>query len=327
MRAELIYNPVAGQIVIRHILEDLIQFLNRSGWSVSIRQTTGPGEATELARDAALNGAQVVIAAGGDGTVSEVANGLIGSEAALGVLPIGTSNTFALQMGIPTLNPLLPTKNFAKLLMDLEENVARPLPTNFYRKVLFNAARVLVEKRTIRVDLGKLGDRYFLMWAGIGLDALITENVSLEEKQAYGAWAYIPRTIRTIRQFPGAEVRLALDGKNIVSNTTLIIVSNIQLYAGILPVGLIARVDDAKLDVCIFKGGGFFTFVQHALKVASHRQLKDPQIDYHQCQKITIESVRDLPIHLDGEPYTHTPVTIETVPSAIEVIVPKRYSG
>ena len=327
MRAALIYNPVAGQIVIRRILKDIITLLNRSGWSVTLRETTKPGEATELARDAANRGAQVVIAAGGDGTVSEIANGLIGTEAALGVLPIGTTNTWAIQMGIPTLNPMLPTKNIARLLSDLEESVTHPLPANFYRNVLLNATKVLLEKRTVRVDLGKLSDRYFLMWAGIGLDALITESVSLREKQAFGAWSYVPRAIKTISRYPSAEVHLLLDGKEIVTSTTLIVVSNIQLYAGIIPMGIKARVNDAKLDVCVFKGEGFFTFVQHALAVASHRQLKDPQIDYYQCNKLSIESARDLPIHLDGEPFTKTPVTIETIPSALEVIVPAKNPG
>ncbi len=83
-----------------------------------------------------------------------------------------------------------------------------------------------------------------------------------------------------------------------------------------MAIGAKARVNDAKLDVCVFKGEGFFTFVQHALKVLSRQHLRDPKIEYYQCGEITVESARTLPVHADGEPFTETPVTIRVLPSA-----------
>jgi diacylglycerol kinase family enzyme len=77
------------------------------------------------------------------------------------------------------------------------------------------------------------------------------------------------------------------------------------------------------LDVCIFKGGGFFTFVQQAMKVLAHKHLEDPKVEYYQCREIVIESEHSLPVHVDGEPFIKTPVTIHTVPSSLKVIVPK----
>jgi diacylglycerol kinase (ATP) len=120
MEAELIYNPSGGQVVIRHELDHAIAFLDRHGWSVTLRETSRPMQATELARDAVNRGVQVVVAAGGDGTVNEVANGLVDTDAALGVLPVGTTNSWALQMGIPTLNPLLPSTQAVKMVAALE---------------------------------------------------------------------------------------------------------------------------------------------------------------------------------------------------------------
>ena len=90
-----------------------------------------------------------------------------------------------------------------------------------------------------------------------------------------------------------------------------------------IAIGANACVNDAKLDVCIFKGDGFFTFVQHATKVLSHRHLQDPKVEYYQCREIVVESARSLPVHVDGEPFTRTPVAIHTVPSSLKVIVPK----
>lgn len=323
MQAELIYNPSSGQVVVRHELNNVAAFLNRYGWSVTLRETSKPLEATELTRHAVNRGARVVIAAGGDGTVSEVANGLVNTDAALGVLPVGTSNSWALQMGIPALNPKLPGIQVVKMIATLEERIARPLPANYYRKVLLGAARVLVEGHTVAVDMGELSGRYFLMWAGIGFDAASAKSVSLKEKGALGSWAYVLTAIGAAYRYSSTDVWLNLDGKVVKVDTPFIVVSNIQLYGGMVEIGAKACVNDAKLDVCIFKGDGFFTFVKHAMKVLTHRHLQDPKVEYYQCREIVVESARSLPVHVDGEPFTRTPVAIHTVPSSLKVIVPK----
>jgi diacylglycerol kinase (ATP) len=323
MQAELIYNPSSGQVVVRHELDNVVAFLNRYGWSVTLRETSKPLEATELARYAANRDAKVVIAAGGDGTVNEVANGLVNTDAALGVLPVGTTNSWALQMGIPALNPMFPGTQVVKMIAALEERIARPLPASYYQRVLLNAARVLVEGHTVAVDMGELSDRHFLMWAGIGFDAAIAQSIPLKEKRALGSWAYVLPAIGSAYRYPGTDVCLNLDGKAVKVSTPLITVSNIQLYGGMIAIGAKACVNDARLDVCIFKGGGFFTFVQQAMKVLSHRHLQDPQVEYYQCREIIVESARSLPVHVDGEPFTTTPVAIHTVPSSLKVIVPK----
>jgi diacylglycerol kinase (ATP) len=323
MQAELIYNPAGGQVVVRHELDNVVAFLDHLGWSVILRETSKPLQATELARHAVNRGAQVVIAAGGDGTVNEVANGLVNTDAALAVLPVGTTNSWALQMGIPALNPLLPGTQAAKMIAALEERVARPLPANYYRKLLLHAAQVLVDGHTVAVDMGELSGRYFLMWAGIGFDAAIAQSIPLKEKKALGSWAYVLPAIESASRFYGTDAWLNLDGKLVKVSTPFIVVSNIQLYGGMIAIGARACVNDGKLDVCIFKGGGFLTFVQQAMEVLTHRHLEDPQVEYYQCREIVVESEHSLPVHVDGEPFTRTPVAIHTVPLSLKVIVPK----
>lgn len=323
MQAELIYNPSGGQVIVRHELDNVVAFLNRHGWSVMLRETSRPLEATDLARHAVDAGARVVIAAGGDGTINEVANGLVNTDTALGVLPLGTTNSWALQMGIPALNPKLPGTRVVRMIAALEERMARPLPANYYRKVLLDAAQVLADGRTIAVDMGELSGRYFLMWAGIGFDAASAKSVSPKEKRALGSWAYVLATIKSADRYSGTDVWLNLDGKVVKVSTPFIVVSNIQLYGGMVEIGARACVNDGKLDVCIFKGDGFFTFVQHAMKMLTHRHLQDPKVEYYQCREIVVESARSLPVHVDGEPFGRTPVSIHTVPSSLRVIVPK----
>jgi len=327
MQAELIYNPSGGQVIIRRELGNVIALLENRGWSVTTQETSKPMEATELARGAVARGAAVVIAAGGDGTVNEVANGLVGTDAALGVLPVGTTNSWALQMGIPTLKPMLPGTQAAKLLAGLEERMPRPFPINYYRKVLLDAARVLVEGCTVAVDVGELSGRYFLISAGVGLEAEIIQSISPKEKRALGSWAYVLTAIESAYHYAGTEVCLNLDGHVLNVSTPLIVVSNIQLYGGMMAIGPMACVNDGKLDVCIFKGEGFFTFVQHGMRVLSHRHLKDPKVEYYQCREIAVESARPLPVHVDGDPFTTTPVTIRAVPSSLKVIVPAVVPG
>ena len=323
MQAELIYNPSSGQVAVRHELDDVIAFLNRCGWSVTLRETGKPLEATELARRAVNRDTEVVIAAGGDGTINEVANGLADTDVALGVLPVGTTNAWALQMGIPALNPMIPGIQAVKLITALEERIARPLPASYYRKVLLDAARVLVEGHTVAIDMGELSGRRFLMWVGIGFDAAIAQSIPLREKRALGSWAYVFPTIESIHKYSGTDVCLNLDGKVVEVSTPLIVVSNIQLYGGMMAIGAKACVNDAMLDVCIFKGGGFLTFVQHAAKLLAHRHLHDPNVEYYQCSEIIVESAHPLPVHVDGEPLAQTPVAIHTIPSSLKVIVPK----
>jgi len=230
-------------------------------------------------------------------------------------------------MGIPALNPMSPGTKVVQMVADIEERIARPLPANYYRKVLLDAAQVLVEGHTVTVDMGEISGRNFLLWAGIGLDAAIAESISLKGKKALGSWAYLSPALDTVRRYHSTDVRLNLDGKVIETNTPLIVVSNIQLYGGFIAIGTKALVNDAKLDVCIFKGDGFFTFVQHALKLLSSKHLQDPKIEYYQCSEIVIESACSLPVHVDGDPFTETPVVIRTLPSALKVIVPKNIPG
>ncbi len=94
-----------------------------------------------------------------------------------------------------------------------------------------------------------------------------------------------------------------------------------------MPIGARACVNDGLLDVCIFKGDGFFTFVQHAMKVISRQHLQDPKVEYYQCREIVVDSASALPVHLDAEPFTRTPVTMRTIPLALKVIVPANAPG
>jgi len=323
MRAELIYNAHAGRGIVPRDLNAVTEYLQRNGWVVTVHQTHAPLEATMLAQRAAAQGADVAIAAGGDGTVNEVINGLVGSDTALGVLPIGTTNVWALQMGIPTLSPLGPAAGLARLMGDLEERIERPLPVSTYRSLLLEAARVLVEGKVRAIDVGQANDRHFLLWAGIGLDAEVTVRVSPEDKKTFGPWAFVGSALDVVREYRSTDVRLTLDGVVRQVKASLIVVSNVQLYGGVLPIGARACVDDGLLDACVFKGEGLLNYVQQVFKVVARQHLYDADVEYLQCQEIVVESSEGLPVHVDDEPFATTPVTICVVPGALRAILPR----
>src|SRR5947208_11320903 len=158
--AVVIANPASGRYshYMRQMEETLV-YLRRSGWSVKLRLTKEAGDARQQAREAVAQQVNVVIAAGGDGTINEIIQGLAGSETALGVLPFGTVNVWARETNMPLDNS--------------------------------GACAVVLHGKTRRIDLGKVDDRYFLLMVGIGLDAVIAQAVEKKPIKRLGVLGYL----------------------------------------------------------------------------------------------------------------------------------------
>lgn len=299
MKAQLIYNPTAGPWDVRRALKRVRSYLRRRGWSVGLQLTKKPGDATTLARAAAQAGCDVVVVAGGDGTVNEAVNGLVGTRTALGVLPVGTGNMWAKQLGIPTY-----------------------MLTNPLR--LREAAACLAEGTIHLVDVGQANERYFLCWAGIGLDAQVTAEMEPRQRRTkrLGVLPYVVAAVTVARDFKGVRTRVSLDGDIVRGRTLLILVNNIQQYIGMLNVAREARMDDGLLDVFVFKGLGFQYAARHLLKIVSQRHLQDPQVVHRQARRIEVWTEWAVPVQVDGDPIGATPITLKVVPRALNVLVP-----
>lgn len=291
IRALVVFNPTAGQAesferdihVARTIWSD-------HGWQVDLQPTRGPGDGTRIAREAAARGYDVVVAAGGDGTVNEVVNGLAGTQAALGALPIGTMNVWVRELGLP-LQPRA-------------------------------AAEALLTCQPRAIDLGRAGDRYFLLMCGVGFDAAVTAQVSSDEKRRFGVLAYIVRIFDLALRFRGTSARIIVDGRTIRSRVLMIVLGNSQLYGGVVKVTARASLDDGLLDVCIIKGRDVWSAPFRILSIITQRYNVDPKLEYHRAREVKIVTRGSLPVQVDGDHIGETPMTFRAVPGALVALLP-----
>ncbi len=300
MNVRLVHNPVAGQHDVEEPLRQVVDFLESQGWEVSISRTRGSGDATLYAREAAAEGSDLVVAVGGDGTLGEVATGLARSNTALGVLPVGTGNVWAHMLGIPIWTPNR-------------------------RSALLEAARILVEGKRVTIDLGQVGDRYFVLWTGVGLDAQIAHDVEpyRELRRQLGNLPYVISAISLGLQLRGTQMSVSVDGETVQQRAILVLVTNVQLY-GAWRVAPQAKLDDALLEVYIARGGSALDVARHAISVLRGKQLENPEIDVYRGRQITVRGEKALPVHVDGDPAGYTPVTISVAAKALQVVVPSR---
>ncbi len=300
MRALIIFNPAAGP---RRNWEALVRaagVLEKGGWKTEIVETERSDEVYSLAREAASLRYDAVIAAGGDGTVNGVVNGIVGTETALGVLPLGTGNVWARQLGLTSVNLFLSSPDASR------------------------AAEILLESSVAQVDVGVANGRHFLLWCGIGIDALVTEEVESHPamKRRLGAAAFVAAGVITAITFLGTKTIFQVDGKALKRRIILAIVSNVRLYGGMINVAPYARLDDGLLDLCIFKGYRFPQLIHHVWTVFSGRHVSDPLVEMKRVARLAVRTAQPFSIQVDGEPIGKTPVQIEVKPLALRALIP-----
>lgn len=290
-RALIVFNPTAGQAgSFEQDLHTAADVWREHGWTVELRPTAGPGDGTRIARDAAAQGYDVVVAAGGDGTINEVVNGLAGTRAALGTLPVGTMNVWAREIGLPL----------------------QPRAT----------AEALLRARVRRVDLGRAGGRYFLLMAGVGIDAAVVGEVSSPEKRRLGVFAYVLRALGVATRYRGRRARVVIDGKRAGGRVLLVVIGNSQLYGGLVKITARAIIDDGLLDVCIIKGSSPLSAPLRILSILLRRYNLDPKIEYHRARTVRVETRGSLPVQVDGDHIGETPMTFEVAPGALWALLP-----
>jgi YegS/Rv2252/BmrU family lipid kinase len=307
VRACLITNPRGGHGALD--LTDVLPVLRAAGWEVVVRQKTDGGAAMDLARAAAEDGCTIVVDCAGDGTLNEIAAGLVGTDVAVGVLPGGTANLWAKELGV-----------------DKRLRVAATQ--------LVGAARHKVDVGCVEID-GK-DQRYFLLVAGLGLDGAVMERVSKPLKRRLGTLAVGLAALRALPSFTSVAVRATLDDQPWEGRVAQVIVGNTRRYGGFTRATPDALADNGMIDVCLISAGGLLDAGRQLGALVFEQHPSAATAETYRVARLAIEAPGPLPLQLDGgvvhqddaeESVTGTTYTFSVLAGALTVLVPRTYDG
>ncbi len=287
MKLRLIANPVSGGDA-RPRIARAAALLRAGGAEVEVCLTQARGDARRLAAQARDGGFDRVVAAGGDGTLNEVANGLCGAPVPVAFLPLGTVNVFALETGIP---------------LELEP-----------------ACRLAVEGRPRRISLGRIGDECFLLMASAGWDAAAVARLRPAVKRRIGRLAYGVAALEVLLAGPPPAIAATLaDGSR--RSGYGVVVSNARCYGGTYVVTPAASLESPFLEVCLFKRGGRLAMLGYALRLALHRPLLPPAVEFCRVERVELAGA-GVPVQVDGDAWGTLPVVVSCQAEALAVVLP-----
>ncbi len=303
LTADFIYNPTAGRFPSAMLAERAANVFRQQGWEIRLEQTQDGDHLTRLARRAAEEGRAVALVAGGDGSVNLAVAGLIGSDTALGVLPAGTFNVWAQELGLPGLS--------WTRWMALEES-----------------ARLLVAGQSRRVDVGVCNGRPFLLWAGVGLDAFVVHRLEPRDRwqKHAGALYAAASTVWNAAIWHGMNLSVEADGHEISGHFLVAVISNIHLYAGgLAEISPWALLDDGVMDLWLFKGETMADTVARAIDLLAGTHLESDAVLPIPFQRLVLRSDAPMYLQVDGEPMEFTgEAAIEIKPLALKILVPQK---
>ena len=291
MSVAIIINPLSGGASPakgRKRAELAADALAKCGEEADIFVTEGRGHARELAAAEAKRGARLVIAWGGDGTINEVVNGLAGASVTLGLLPIGTMNVFATELGLP--------------VHDLEF-----------------CWSIVKSNSTRSVDLPKANQKFFVQLAGVGLDAQVVKETSSQLKRDFGPLSYLISAAQIAARQPPRLLIQSEDAS--IDEGSFVLVGNGRLYGGPFPFFKQAVIDDGLLDVIVFKRLGYLEIIKYLQDVVFSSDIHVPEIEYFQTRRLRVDSDQSVPVELDGELVGNCPVEFSLHEQSLRVLV------
>lgn len=297
----LIYNPNAGAFLGTRAssVDEIVELLRDHGHHVEAFATNKGGDAVDLARLAVREGADLILAAGGDGTLNEVVNGMALSKVPLAFLPVGTANVYAQEIGF----------------------------RSNYRKVI----RELSQLAPYRTGLGlltpsKAPSRYFLLMAGFGFDASLVQRVEPEWKRRFGKVSYYIAGISSLL-LPIDPLIAKLGDEQILNSFTL--VSRARNYGGDLSIAPTAHLLREGFEVVHFEGLKAVDYLAYVGAVVSNRVQGFPGVRVYATRELHAEPVdgRSVYVQVDGELAGELPASVRYIPDAITLLLPERYAA
>jgi len=293
-KALVILNPAAGQIAHEAVRDALGRRLAPAGIDCEIHETQRGAAFGDVVRTRLRDGFDLVVAAGGDGTVSAVIDGLAGAEIPLGIIPTGTANLIARELNIP---------------LGVDES----------------AALIARAPRARRIDAMRIGNRVYVLIAGVGISASVAAGTTRRNKSRFGLIAYLGAAILRSHEFRPRHLDVTVDGTAEKHHAVEVAVANCGILAKmIFPQGPEIHVDDGHLDVWILSTKTLRDYPRYIFRIVTGRPA-NPRAHFIKAERsIVIGSAVPLPVQADGDIIGTTPVEIEVLPGALSVIVPER---
>jgi diacylglycerol kinase (ATP) len=286
-----ISNAHSGGGEYRRDLPLIIDSLRGLGYDVEERETEGVGDAKRLAREAVDKGLDLVCAIGGDGTVNETINGLAGSEVPLAIVPTGTVNVLAMELGIPLEPP--------------------------------DAVKLLEVGTISWIDLGLAGDRYFGLMAGVGMDAAVVASLNPVMKKAFKEAAFAVQGFANYLTKEEPLIRVTTEERTVEGYFAVF--GNSSNYGGGFGITPLADMRDGLLDVCVLKDKSFLSTIWYWTAALINAHITHPKVEYFRTKRaeiVTVDAGKEVLVQTDGEVAGKLPLTCRVVPRSLRVVVP-----
>jgi diacylglycerol kinase (ATP) len=292
-RARLIYNPTSGREQVRRRLPYILERLEVAGYEASAHATTCAGNAVEEARLSVERGFDLIIAAGGDGTINEVIHGIAEqpNRPKLGIIPVGTTNDFARALAIP--------------------------------RTIEKSCDVICNGHEMAIDIGKVNDHYFINIAGGGKLTELTYEVPSKLKTMLGQLAYYLKGMEMLPSIRPTNVRIEYDGKLFEGEIMLFLVSNTNSVGGFEKLAPTAILNDGMFDLVILKKTNLAEFISIAGQALRGEHLNNPHIIYAKASRVKVQTEEKLQLNLDGEYGGLLPGEFQNLYRHVNMFVPK----
>jgi diacylglycerol kinase (ATP) len=292
--AFVVLNPVAGTTDPERLERRITRGFESSGWTLEIHRTEEQEQIPKIVGQAVESRPDMVVAAGGDGTVSEVADGLVSTGVPLGLIPAGTGNVLARDLEIPLMSP--------------------------------RAIRLLVgPHKTREIDALRINDRHFFLNISIGTSAAAMHDTKRDEKRQFGFLAYVWTGIQKLLGVQPTHFTLQVDGRTHRANASDVIIANSGIMGfPALRLSEEIAIDDGKMGICIIRARTAWDYIRLIGDALLGRPQRDPR--YHcltATERVTVSSDPALPVQGDGDPIGHGSLEAVIVPKALKVIVGK----